>query len=153
MKYILSEKGARCLFCDVIADNKDFENLVLYRGKKAFIMLNAYPYNNGHVMVAPNAHVRDLDQLDTETLTEMMLLVTKSIRALKKSMNPEGFNIGVNIGAVAGAGIEEHVHMHVVPRWCGDTNFMPVLAGTRLIPEELQDTYRKLQAAGITDPS
>lgn len=152
MKYILSEKGAGCLFCEVIADNKDFENLVLYRGKKAFIMLNAYPYNNGHVMVAPNAHVKDLDQLDTETLTELMLLVTKSIRALKKSMNPEGFNVGVNMGAVAGAGIEEHVHIHVVPRWCGDTNFMPVLAGTRLIPEELHDTYRKLQAAGITDP-
>jgi len=152
MKYILSEKGAECLFCKVIAANEDFQNLVLHRGKKAFIMLNAYPYNNGHVMVAPYAHVRSLDQLDTETLTEIMLLINKSLGALKKSMNPDGFNIGANIGAVAGAGIEEHVHVHVVPRWCGDTNFMPVLAETRLIPEELHDTYRKLEAAGIGDP-
>ncbi len=114
-------------------------------------MLNAYPYNNGHVMVVPYAHVKSPEQLDSETLTEIMLLVNRSLSALKQAMNPEGFNIGANIGKVAGAGVEDHVHFHVVPRWAGDTNFMPVMAGTRLIPEELGDTYRRLQAAGICD--
>lgn len=152
MKYILGEKRRGCLFCDKAAERKDAENLILLRSPRAFIMLNAFPYNNGHVMVAPFAHVRNLDQLDVETLTDLMLLVTRSISALKTAMNPDGYNIGANVGKIAGAGVEDHVHIHVVPRWAGDTNFMPVLAGTRLIPEELSDTYRRLQDAGIADP-
>lgn len=153
LKYILGEKRQGCLFCEKIAENADVVNYVLYRSTKAFIMLNAYPYNNGHVMVAPYDHVKSLDQLDTETLTDIMLLIKRSIASLRKMMNPNGFNVGANIGAVAGAGIEDHVHVHVVPRWLGDTNFMHVIAGTRLIPEPLDETYRKLQAAGIAEPS
>lgn len=149
MKYILGEKRRGCLFCQTIAEKNDAENLILYRSNKAFIMLNAFPYNNGHVMVAPYAHVRSLDQLDTETLTDTMLLVKRSMIAIKKAMKPDGFNVGANIGKVAGAGIEDHVHVHLVPRWAGDTNFMPVLAKTRLIPEDLSDTYRRLVEAGI----
>lgn len=152
IKYILGPKRQGCLFCEASAENKDVENLILYRSRRALVMLNAFPYNNGHVMVAPYEHARSLELLDAETLTDIMQLVNRSIVALRKAMNPEGFNVGANIGKVAGAGIEEHVHMHVVPRWGGDTNFMPVLAKTRLIPEELGDTYRRLMAAGIADP-
>ena len=141
-----------CLFCQKLAENKDKENLILYRGQHCFIMLNAYPYTNGHLMVVPYAHVRNLDQLDTPTLTDLMLLTKRSIVALQKVMSPDGFNMGINVGKVAGAGVEDHVHFHVVPRWLGDTNFMPVLAETRLIPEPLNDTYDRLVAAGIADP-
>ncbi len=152
LKFILGPKMEGCLFCQKLAENKDKENLILYRGQHCFIMLNAYPYTNGHLMVVPYAHVRNLDQLDTPTLTDLMLLTKRSIVALQKVMSPDGFNMGINVGKVAGAGVEDHVHFHVVPRWLGDTNFMPVLAETRLIPEPLNDTYDRLVAAGIADP-
>ncbi len=138
-----------CLFCDKAAATEDRENYILFRGPTCYIILNAYPYNNGHLMVVPYAHVRNLDELDAPVLTEIMLLTKRSVIALKKAMNPEGFNMGFNIGKVAGAGVEGHVHFHVVPRWGGDTNFMPVLGDIRLIPETLEDTYDKLIAAGI----
>ncbi len=149
MAYLKGSKEKGCIFCNKIRASKrsDRKNLVLWRGERAFIVLNLYPYSNGHLMVAPYEHVGDLEALDGETLQEMMLLVAKSIRALRRIMNPQGFNIGANLGRVAGAGVDDHVHLHIVPRWGGDTNFMPVLAETRMIPELLPQTYAKLQKA------
>ena len=143
------EKPGTCIFCDKIAASKrsDRKNLVLLRGERAFMMMNLYPYTNGHLMVAPYAHTGELETLDGETLKEMMLLVGKGICALRRESNPHGFNVGMNMGRVAGAGVEDHVHIHVVPRWNGDTNFMPVLADTRMIPELLPQTYDNLLAA------
>lgn len=152
LKFILGPKPEGCLFCNKIRESNDRENLILFRGTSCFIILNAYPYTNGHLMVAPYAHVRNVDQMDTETMTELMLLTKRSVIALQRAMNPDGFNMGINIGKVAGAGVEDHIHLHVVPRWLGDTNFMPVLAETRLIPEPLLDTYDRLIAAGIAEP-
>ncbi len=152
MAYIKPAKKAKpggCIFCVKlnVKRSQDRKNLVLWRGQRAFIVMNLYPYTNGHVMVAPYQHTGELESLDAETLQEMMLLVGKSIRALKRVMNPHGFNVGVNLGRVAGAGVEDHVHMHIVPRWNGDTNFMPALADVRLIPELLPQTYDHLRAA------
>jgi ATP adenylyltransferase len=143
-----SKKGG-CIFCDKVRENvaQDRENLVVWRGKRAFVALNLYPYSNGHLMVAPYQHTGELESLDGATLQEMMLLVSKSIRALRALMNPQGFNVGANLGRVAGAGVEDHVHIHIVPRWGGDTNFMPVLADVRMIPELLPQTYDGLLAA------
>lgn len=152
MAYLKAPKGAvtgACIFCDKLraAPEKDRENLVLLRGARAFVVLNLYPYSNGHLMVAPNEHCGELEALDGDTLKEMMVLVSKGIRALRRTMNPQGFNVGANLGRVAGAGVEDHVHFHIVPRWNGDTNFMPVLAETRMIPELLPQTYDSLLAA------
>lgn len=152
MPYLKASKGSKekgCIFCNKVRASKrsDRKNLLLWRGERAFIVLNLYPYANGHLMVAPYAHTGDLESLDGETLKEMMLLVAKSIRALRLASNPQGFNIGANLGRVAGAGVDDHVHIHVVPRWGGDTNFMPVLAQARMIPELLPQTYDGLFAA------
>ena len=144
MSYILSPKPSNCILCEKIAENRDRENYILYRGDKSCSMLNLYPYNNGHIMVVPYRHVPSLEQLDDEELLEMMNIVNQSLAALRKVMNPAGFNIGVNIGKAAGAGIVDHVHIHIVPRWEGDTNFMAVMAETRVIPELLEQTYEKL---------
>lgn len=147
MAYIQrDEKKGGCVLCEKWASNDDAANYVLYRGERAYIILNLYPYNNGHLMVVPYKHVASLEDLDTETLTELMLLVKRSLAALREAMAPDGFNIGVNLGRAAGAGIYEHVHIHIVPRWEGDTNFMPVLGETRVIPEMLEDTYARLLA-------
>jgi len=146
MKYIMRKRNEECIFCEKIADNDDEANYILDRGETCYVMLNLYPYNNGHLMVSPYRHVPSLEQLEGDELTEMMLLINKSLRAMRRAMHPDGFNIGVNIGKAAGAGIEEHVHIHVVPRWNADTNFMPVLSQTRVIPELLGETYRKLKA-------
>jgi len=149
MTYLKGSKEKGCIFCNKIRASKrsDRKNLVLWRGERAFIVLNLYPYTNGHLMVAPYEHTGDLEALDGETLKEMMLLIAKAIRALRRTMNPQGFNIGANLGRVAGAGVDDHVHLHIVPRWGGDTNFMPVLAETRMIPELLPQTYNHLLAA------
>ena len=146
---VKNKKPSGCIFCEKIKASKrsDRKNLVLFRGERAFIVMNLYPYTNGHLMVAPYAHTGELESLDGETLKEMMLLVGKAIRALRREMSPHGFNVGVNLGRVAGAGVEDHVHIHVVPRWNGDTNYMPVLADTRMIPELLPDTYDHLMTA------
>lgn len=156
MTYLKAPKGAKatgCIFCNKINADKrrDRKNLLLWRGERACIVLNLYPYSNGHLMVAPYAHTGELEALDGETLKEMMLLVAKSIRALRRMMNPQGFNIGANLGRVAGAGVDDHVHIHIVPRWGGDTNFMPVLAETRMIPELLPQTYTGLLQAMQAD--
>lgn len=149
MTYLKGPKApepAGCIFCDKISAGveHDRENLVLWRGERAFVMLNLYPYSNGHLMVAPYEHTRALESLDPETMKEMMVLAARGIRALRRTLNPQGFNVGANLGRVAGAGVEDHVHMHIVPRWNGDTNFMPVLAEVRMIPELLPETYDSL---------
>lgn len=147
MKYIMRKKGEECIFCEKIADDNDQANYILQRGETCYVMLNLYPYNNGHLMVSPYRHVPSPEQLEEDELTEMMLLVNRSLKALRRAMRPDGFNIGANIGKAAGSGIEDHVHIHVVPRWDADTNFMPIFAHTRVIPELLDETYQKLKAA------
>jgi len=148
MPYIKSEKNAgTCFLCEARDGSDDAKNLIVYRGQHAFIILNRYPYNNGHLMVVSNAHVPDLESLSAAVLQEMMLLVNKSTAALRQISNPQGFNVGVNLGKAAGAGVDDHVHIHVVPRWVGDTSFMAVVGKTRTIPELLEETYRKLQGA------
>jgi ATP adenylyltransferase len=139
------EKPEGCIFCVKAQEDRDEENLLLYRGERCFVLMNLFPYNNGHLMIAPYAHVPDIEHLDTETLTEMMLTAQKSLAALHAALHPDGFNMGINQGAGAGAGIADHVHFHVVPRWNGDTNFMPVLADTKVMPDFLQNTYRQLK--------
>ena len=147
MRYILSDKTQGCAFCQALQAGDDRAKYILYRGKKAFIILNTFPYTNGHAMIVPYAHIGDLVKLDAETLVEMMLLTQKVVQAMRGAMSPDGFNVGLNLGEAAGAGIQDHVHIHVVPRWHNDTNFMPVLADARVIPEPLEDTYDKLEAA------
>lgn len=147
MAYI-DPSGAKeqgCIFCVKPQEDHDEENLILYRGARCFVLMNLFPYNNGHLMIAPYAHVPDIERLDAETLTEMMLTAQKSLAALRAAMRPDGFNMGINQGTVAGAGIADHVHFHVVPRWNGDTNFMPVLADTKVMPDYLRNTYRQLK--------
>ncbi len=147
MEYILKEKNEGCIFCEIPKENQDKENYVLYRGKFCFVILNTYPYNNGHIMIAPYAHIKNLEELNRDTINELMSLCQKSISVLKEKMNPQGFNIGANIGKVGGAGILEHVHLHIVPRWQGDTNFMPVISDTKVMPQYLSETYDLLKAA------
>ena len=147
MKYILGEKGQGCVFCQALQANDDAANYVLYRQESVALMLNLFPYINGHLLVVPYAHVSDLTDLDEETLAGMMLATAKGLRLLQAAMSPHGFNVGLNLGQAAGAGIQDHVHIHIVPRWENDTNFMPVLGDVRVIPEWLDDTYNKLLSA------
>jgi ATP adenylyltransferase len=135
------------VFCRVIEDGDDRENLVLLRGERVFPILNRYPYNSGHFMVVPYAHVPSLEDLDEPTLAEMMRLLNRGLAALRATMFPDGFNVGANLGRVAGAGIEEHVHLHAVPRWSGDTNFMPVVGDMRVVPQTWLQAYDDLKAA------
>jgi ATP adenylyltransferase len=136
-----------CIFCAVIADGpeSDAENLVVSRGEHCFVILNKYPYTNGHLMVAPFEHAAALQGLDEKTVAEMMALTQRGMAALEKSYSPHGYNVGLNQGRVAGAGVEHHIHMHVVPRWGGDTNFMPVLGDTRVMNQTLTDSYETLK--------
>lgn len=145
IEYIKMEKIEGCIFCKLPAMNEDEKNLILYRGKQAFVIMNNYPYNPGHVMVAPYRHVAEFENLKKEEVEEIYELISLMLRAIKNAMNPHGFNIGINIGRVAGAGIEDHIHVHIVPRWNGDTNFMPVIADTKVIPQSLEDTYKELK--------
>ncbi len=145
IEYIKMEKMNDCIFCLLPEENDDEKNLILHRGKKAFVIMNNYPYNPGHVMVAPFRHVGSWEELSNEEILEINSLVSLMIKTIKKAMNPEGFNIGMNLGRVAGAGIEDHVHVHIVPRWNGDTNFMPVLGDVKVIPQALQETYEELK--------
>ena len=136
-----------CIFCTLPAQQRDAENHILYRGEHCFMMLNRYPYNNGHLMIAPFQHVETLEKLDAATLAELMAQTQLALKALRKLMSPDGFNMGINEGKVAGAGFAEHVHYHIVPRWNGDTNFMPVVANIKVIPEHLDTVYAKLKQA------
>ena len=145
MEYIQMEKPQGCILCEKPAQNNDAANYILYRGDKNFIIMNIYPYNPGHLMIAPYRHVANLEELADEERHEHIDIVSRSIGVLRQVFDPAGFNLGTNIGKVAGAGIADHVHTHVVPRWQGDVNFMPVLADTRVIPEALAETYQKLK--------
>lgn len=137
--------SGECIFCEHLSDPDDAKANVLWRGDAAFVLLNAYPYNTGHVMVAPNAHVGDLEEMHADVRSEMMELVTRSSHVIRSAMGAQGFNIGINMGSAAGAGIPGHLHIHVVPRWEGDTNFMPVVGDTKVLPEMIADTYAKLR--------
>ncbi|WP_201364149.1 HIT family protein [Dictyobacter formicarum] len=136
-----------CIFCTQPAAHEDEKYHILHRGEQCFMMLNLYPYNNGHLMVAPYEHVGALDLLSPETLADMMSQAQWAIRALRAAMNPDGFNMGINMGKVAGAGFAEHIHYHIVPRWDGDTNFMPVISDIKVVPEHLDVVYQKLLQA------
>jgi len=146
MEYLenpIREEG--CLFCSRLQMNDDEESLILHRGELAFVMLNRYPYTNGHLMVVPIAHRPSLEDLQAGELAELMALTQHSLAALRKAYGASSFNLGANIGEAAGAGVADHVHLHVVPRWAGDTNFMATLAQTRVVPETLEMTYRRLE--------
>jgi ATP adenylyltransferase len=147
-EYVVNPKAIDCPFCQYIAQDtkNDAENLILLRSKRCFVILNRYPYNNGHLMILPNDHIADLEALDKETQGELLELVIFSKILLDRAFQPQGYNIGLNLGRAAGAGLGGHLHVHVVPRWYGDTNFMPVLAETRVLPEWLGDTYKRLRA-------
>jgi len=136
-----------CIFCDALAQEDGPENLIVTRSPLTFVMMNRYPYTSGHIMVVPNHHQPSLEMLDAATRAALMEMVTHGIQVMRLVYKPEGFNVGVNIGAVAGAGVADHVHMHIVPRWAGDTNFMSTLAGARVLPEALEDSFRRLREA------
>ena len=142
MEYILSEKEDKCIFCQALSKNDD---LTLYKGDVTMVVMNKFPYINGHLLVAPVRHLSSLDQLNQNEMTDLMSFLDKSVSILKKVMNPEGFNIGLNLGRVAGAGVEEHLHFHIVPRWSGDVNSLSVFADVRVIPEHLKTTYNNLK--------
>ena len=144
-EFILSKKDDNCFFCAAIKDNQDRKNLVLHRGKECFCILNKYPYNSGHLMVAPKMHKDDLSKLSDSEMLELLTLTRDVKDILTKKLKPEGFNLGINFGKVAGAGVEDHIHLHLVPRWKGDTNFMPVIAETKVIPQSLEDLYLELK--------
>ncbi len=150
MEYILGEKESGCIFCTRINQDNDKENLILLRGKNNFVIMNKYPYNNGHLMAVPNRHTSEFDSLSDPEKLEMMNLVSKSMNVLKKTVNPDGFNVGLNIGKIAGAGIDDHLHFHIVPRWAADTNFMPVVGQTKIISEDLGETWERLKEGFLT---
>ncbi|ARM75859.1 HIT family protein [Acidianus manzaensis] len=141
-----SKRSSSCIFCDFIKQDNDKENLVVYRGKYSFVILNRFPYNPGHIMIVPYRHVSTLELLTNDEASEIFKLMKISLKAIRYIYSPDGFNVGINIGRVAGAGIESHVHVHIVPRWNGDANFMPIIANTKVLPESLEDTYNKLKA-------
>ena len=145
INYIAGKKEKGCLFCRVRKENKDKENYLLLRGKYCLVMLNKFPYNNGHLMVAPYRHIKEISQLKEKEVIELWKLVNLSVKILKKTLKPEGFNIGINSGKVAGAGFPGHLHIHLVPRWNGDTNFMPVVAKQKVISQSLEELYQELR--------
>lgn len=152
MSYIENHlKVDNCVFCIAASRPDDEENLVIFRGRRVFIILNRYPYTSGHLMAVPFEHCSDLGGLDPETRAEMMELVHRATLVLQAVYHPQGFNLGMNIGEAAGAGIAEHIHFHVVPRWGGDTNFMSSLADTRVLPEALEETFRRVREAWLSE--
>jgi len=152
MNYIreaLSEKDdGKCVLCEIGKHtDKDPENFVVARGKLVYVVLNRFPYNNGHLMVTPYVHTSKMSGLSPEAVVELWEYTQRSQDALKKCANPDGYNIGLNLGRVAGAGIDQHIHLHIVPRWSGDTNYMPVLAGTKVISQALEETWKELKSS------
>jgi ATP adenylyltransferase len=143
----VSGEPGECIFCSKPGLGDDAKALIPYRGERCFVMLNAFPYTSGHLMVAPYEHTAELEALDDQTSLELMTLTQRSLRALGSAYSPDGYNLGVNLGAVAGAGMADHVHLHVVPRWAGDNNFMPVIADTRVLPQSLEDSYAAIRDA------
>lgn len=149
MVYIGGDRDDGCVFCDKAASAEDEQNLVLLRGEKTFVMMNLYPYNNGHLLVMPKRHVGEMEDLNEEEMMELFQMTRKMVKVLGY-FKPQGFNVGINIGRAAGAGIPGHFHIHIVPRWIGDTNFMPVFGDVRVISESLDGTYKKLKQS-LTD--
>jgi ATP adenylyltransferase len=144
IEYIRQEKEGSCFLCRIFTGTNDRGNLLLHRGKTCAVLMNRYPYNSGHLMVTPYRHVAEPSDLTPEETLEMATLSVRAVAALRAVMAPQGFNIGVNLGEAAGAGLKDHLHQHIVPRWVGDTNFMPVLGGPRVMPEALDTTYNVL---------
>ena len=136
-----------CIFCAKPAADDDEANLIVHRGERSFVILNLFPYTNGHLMVAPYEHLGRLQDLPAETMAEMMALAQRAMNRLEDVYDPHGYNVGFNQGRVAGAGVEHHIHLHVVPRWGGDTNFMPVIADTKVMPQTLEQSYAALKGA------
>jgi len=145
MEYIQMTKGAGCFLCQKSGQNNDEGNYILFRGEGNFLIMNIYPYNPGHLMVVPYRHIATLEELTEDERHEHFDIVSHSIKVLRQVLSPGGFNLGINMGKVAGAGIEDHIHTHIVPRWQGDTNFMPVISDVRVVPEALSETYQKLR--------
>lgn len=145
MSYIGADRPAGCIFCVKPADLQDEKHLILDRSECAYVLLNLYPYNSGHLMVVPYQHTGDLTALPPDVASNVMALTQRSISALTDEYHPHGFNVGINLGEVAGGSISAHLHVHIVPRWGGDTNFMPVTADTKVLPETLEQTYRRLR--------
>jgi ATP adenylyltransferase len=150
MEQVTAGKQPDCIFCEAAAVHKDDETLIVYRGEKTFIILNRFPYTSGHVMIVPYAHVAELNLCDPATLNEMMALAQRMEKVFQANYKPDGMNLGMNLGRAAGAGVAGHLHLHVLPRWFGDSNFMTVTAETRVHPEELQVTYNRLRKALAT---
>ena len=144
MEYIQSDKSGECIFCTVPAAGEDADKKILFRGEHCFVILNIYPYSNGHLMVTPYRHLPCLSQLNDAEVQESGKLLQKSIAILREVYHPDGFNVGYNIGKSGGAGFDEHLHAHIVPRWMGDTNFMPVLAETKVQPEHIEASFQRL---------
>jgi len=146
MKYIeKTEKVEGCVFCNAQAKEDNASNLIAFRGERAFVILNLYPYTSGHLMVVPIEHIATLEELTPSTRAEMMELTSQCTTVLRNIYHPQAFNIGANIGEAAGAGVPGHVHIHIVPRWGADTNFMSVLGETRVLPESIQETYKRVR--------
>ena len=145
MQYVGGKQARGCIFCDKLAEGRDAQNLILHRGEQAFILLNLYPYNSGHAMVAPYLHTADLGALSAEVSADLWALTQRCVEALSAEYHPQGYNLGMNLGRTAGAGVPDHLHLHIVPRWDGDTNFMPVLAETKVMPETPDQTYARLR--------
>jgi ATP adenylyltransferase len=150
MEQVTAGKQPDCIFCDAVTRNDDENTLIVYRGKKNFVILNRFPYTSGHVMIVPYAHVAELNLCDSDTLGEMMHLAQRVEKAFKINYTPDGMNLGMNLGRAAGAGVAGHLHLHALPRWFGDSNFMTVVAETRVHPEELAVTYERLRKALAT---
>jgi len=144
MEYIVKDKSLECIFCTMPQDKNDRAAKILFRGKECFAIMNIFPYNNGHVMVSPYRHLSCITLLNEKELIETSRLIQKSLEKIRTVYNPDGFNVGYNIGKIAGAGYDEHIHTHIVPRWTGDTNYMPVLADVKVHPEHLESTYDRL---------
>ncbi len=151
MKYISGNTPmtAGCVFCEALKLSDSAENLIVERGERCFVILNKFPYTSGHVMIAPISHTAELGSLDHETGAEAMAMITRYTQVLKKVYRPEGFNIGANIGAAAGAGVPGHLHFHIVPRWNGDTNYMTTIGEVRVLPEDLVDTYQRIKKVAL----
>ena len=158
MEYLSNDpsapKATGCVFCNALEKSEDRENLILFRGESAFVILNKFPYNNGHLMVIPNRHTADYLSFSEAEFVEMHQLMQTGVEALKQALHPCGFNMGMNLGSAGGAGIREHLHMHIVPRWTGDTNFMPVIAEVKAMPQHLMTSYDQLKPhfEGTTTP-
>ncbi|MFC1921416.1 HIT domain-containing protein [Chloroflexota bacterium] len=145
MEYIRAEKPKGCIFCEKPKEDNDTENYILYRGESNFIIMNSYPYNPGHLLVVPYRHLDSPEKLTKEERSEHFDIISHCVEVLRQELGPEGFNLGMNLGKVGGAGIDDHVHSHIVPRWQGDTNFMTIVSDVRVVPEALAATYEKLK--------